>query len=111
MDNINKDFSFSNSKSDLISINDEKIKTLILEIYEYRDKISKILDDAEYLVDSTKNFYDSEDGTKFRTKFNEFSTNFSTFLANIKSYGEDLDVVLSKYKEAAVKNVDIFKNK
>ena len=111
MDKEVKKFGFVESKSDLISINDEKLKTLILEIYEYRDKISKILEDAELLAESTKTFYDSEDGEKFRTKFNKFSVNFSTFLANIRSYGEDLEVILSRYKDVSAKNVDIFEIK
>lgn len=111
---MNKDienFDFIKSKSDLISINDEKLKNLILEIYEYRDKISKILEDAEFLAESTKMFYESEDGDKFRTKFKKFSANFSTFLNNIRSYGEDFEVVLSRYKAVTDKNVDIFEIK
>lgn len=111
MENPINQFDFIKSKNDLIAVNDKKIKTLILEIYEYRDKISKILEDAEILADSTKTFYNSEDGNKFRERFSKFSTNFSTFLTNIKSYGEDLENVLHRYKEVTLKNVDIFEDK
>lgn len=108
MNKEGKNFNFVKSKSDLIAINEEKLKALILEIYEYRDKVSKILDDAEILADSTKLFYDSEDGEKFRQRFNKFSTNFSTFIKNIQSYGEDLNVMLTKHKQMQNKVVDIF---
>lgn len=96
-------------KENVIGINDELLKKLILEIYEYRDKVSKLLEDAEILVDSTNSFYNSNDGVNFRNKFKTFSANFPTFLENIRSYGEDLEYVLSTFKKNDIKSVDIFR--
>lgn len=87
----------------------KEMERLILEIYDYRDKMSEILNTAESLVYNTKNYYASEDGEKLREKFNEFSSNFSVVLGRIKQYGKDLEDVLTIYKKNSLKNVDVFK--
>ena len=93
----------------LMGINSDSLKKMILEIYECRDKMSKILDDAEYLVQSTNTYYKTEDGNELRSKFQKFSATFPTFLENIRSYGEDLEEVINIYKKNDLKRVDIFK--
>lgn len=95
--------------SRIIGINEPNLKKLILEIYEYRDKISKVLNTAESLIYDTANYYKSEDGDELRKKFDLFSSNFDVFLKNIQSYGEDLEQVIYNYRQNALKNVDIFK--
>jgi len=95
-------------EKDIIAINRDTLKKLILDIYDYRDKLSKILEDAELVVESTKSFYQTADAEEFRKKFKQLSSNFPIFLENIKSYGEDLEKVLSIYKENDLKSVDIF---
>lgn len=93
----------------IVAINSESLKKLILDIYDYRDKLSKILQDAELVVKSTEIFYKTLDGDEFRKKFEKLSVNFPKILSNLKSYGDDLSIVLSKYKEVNSKSVDIFK--
>lgn len=92
----------------LVGINSEKMKKLILEIYEYRDKISKILDDSQILIDSTRDYYNSEDADKMREKFKKYSVTFDAFLSNIKSYGSDLEVVLHSYTQINLNSIDNF---
>ena len=99
-----------NNKFDITAINDANLKKLILFIYECRDKISKILEDSEIIVQSTETFYKTADGIEFRNKFNKFSNNFPIVLSNIKSYGLDLEQVLLEYKKTDSKSVDIFNN-
>lgn len=94
-----------------VLISDANLKKLILEIYEYRDRISKVLDDAALLVESIKDSYKTEDGDNFRAKFQKFYSTFPVFVNNIQSYGTDLEFVLSKFKTLDAKNVDIFRNK
>ena len=90
-------------------IKEEKIKELILRIYDYRDEISKILDKISVIVNSTSKYYISSDGEKFRQTYNSFSYNYNTLLDNIKSYGEDLSKVIKKYQEMDIKSIDILK--
>lgn len=96
-------------QENLVAINSENLKKLILDIYEYRDKMSKILEDAELLVQSSKLYYTSKDGDKFREKFKSFSSTFPMFLSNVRSYGQDLENVLQNYKRNDTKSIDIFK--
>ena len=70
----------------LTGINEQNMKSLILDIYECRDKISKILNDAQFLMEKTKDYYLSEDGDLIRRKFNELCYNNKILLNNIKSY-------------------------
>ena len=90
-------------------INEPNLKKLILEIYDYRDKISKLLSTAENLVYETKTYYDSVDGDELRRKFALLHSNFTTLLSNIKDYGNDLELILRQYKQNQVKNVDTIK--
>lgn len=98
-------------KDNISAINSEDLKKLILYIYDCRDKLSKILEDSQNIALSTETFYKTMDGDEFREKFQEFSATFSVFLTNIKSYGEDLERVLNKYKYVDLNSIDIFKKK
>ena len=93
----------------LTGINEQNMKSLILDIYECRDKISKILNDAQFLMEKTKDYYLSEDGDLIRRKFNELCYNNKILLNNIKGYGEDLEKVMFNYKKLGNKTNDIFK--
>ena len=95
-------------KSNIIGVNSEKLKSLILEIYDYRDKISKILDDSSILIDSTSEFYSTNDGDEMRKKFKKYEEYFTTFLTNIENYGKDLEVVLTNFKNNSEKSIDLF---
>lgn len=96
-------------QENLVAINSESLKKLIIEIYSYRDKMSKILEDAELIAQLSKEYYNSNDGEEFRNKFQKFSSTFPIFLSNIRNYGQDLEFVLQNYKNNDVKSIDIFK--
>lgn len=90
-------------------INDEKAKRLIIELYDYADKISILLKDVEDLVNGTKHFYISEDGDDYRKKFVDFSANFSTLLNNLRQNARDINTARQVYRKNDIKNVDIFR--
>lgn len=92
-----------------IAIREEKLKKLILEIYDLRDKASKIFNDLEITVSSSANYFNSDDGEKYREKFKLLSQNFPTILSDIESYGQDLEKVILKFSAITSKNVDLFK--
>ena len=87
----------------IIGINSVGLKKLILEIYDYRDKISNILNTSESLIENTTEYYNSLDGIEIRAKFREFSDNFDIFIKNIKSYSDDLEYILSQYQTFLIK--------
>lgn len=82
----------------IIGINSVGLKKLILEIYDYRDKISNILNSSESLIENTREYYNSLDGVEIRAKFKSFSDNFDVFIKNIKSYSDDLEYILNQYQ-------------
>ena len=84
--------------NEIVGINSESLKKLIFEIYDYRDKISNILNTAEILIKNSENYYISSDGDELRKHFNNFSSNFNIFFKNIKSYSDDLELVLITYQ-------------
>lgn len=94
----------------IVAIREEKLKKLILEIYDLRDRASKILSDLEVLVNSSEVYFDSDDGRIYREKFKLLSQNFPIFLSNIEGYGQDLEMAVQKFSGITSKNVDIFKN-
>ena len=92
----------------IVGIKENQLKTLILEIYEYRDKMSKILEEAQKVIYGTNNYFTGNDADKLRSKFKMLEANFDAILKNIKSYGEDLENVISTYKKNERINVDKF---
>lgn len=93
----------------IVGIDKDKLKTLILKIYNYNDKINRILNDAQLLVNDTNQYYKSEDGEYYRKKFNEFLLNKKILLENIKSYGDDLVEVINNFDKIQVNTIDIFR--
>lgn len=83
----------------IVGIDKQKLKKIILNIYEYRDKINTIFNDAEYLIDETKQYYDSDDGDYFRNEFSKLCSNKAVVLSNIKSYCEDLERVIHNFEK------------
>lgn len=93
----------------IVAIREEQLKKLILEIYDLRDKASKVFNDLEVLMSNSSSYFDSDDGKACREKFRLLSQNFPTFLSNMESYGEDLEKVIVRYHNLTYKNVDIFR--
>ena len=73
-----------------IGINIDSIDKLILDIYNYAERVNKTLNQITDVVDQTKNFYDCEAAQNYRNKFNSFKTNFNVINKNLNSYAEDL---------------------
>ncbi len=84
-------FAFENvSSPNSKGINEEKLDKLVIEIYDYADKIKLLLNEVDDLATSTNNFFICDSGTDFRNKFNSLKTNFSIVNGSIISYAEDL---------------------
>lgn len=81
-----------------IGIDVDSIDKLILDIYNYNDKISKTLNQISEVVDQTKSFYVSSAATDFRNKFNSFSANFPIISKNLISYADDLIKLKNRYQ-------------
>ncbi len=80
-----------------ISINENSIDILKLEVLEYarscNDSLNKILD----IVESTEAFYQSESGKEYRAKFHELSNSFQNIIFNIENIAYGLKEAKNKF--------------
>lgn len=86
-------------ESRLAGINEDKIDRLILDIYDYADKVNSIFNRIDELVDSTKDFYNCESAELFRNKFLEFKQNFKVVNENILGYAGEITSAKNNYKK------------
>lgn len=78
-------------------INEEKLNKLILDIYNYSEKINKTLNQISEVVDKTKKIYSSKEADLYRSKYENFRVNYVNVIKNINRYAEDLILVKQKY--------------
>ena len=72
------------------AINEDLIDRLILNLGEYAERSNKIINEINTLAADTKNYYDCENGDKFRTKCEQITSEKNTLNKNILSYTNDL---------------------
>lgn len=85
-----------------VGINLDSIDKLILDIYNYAERVNKTLNQISDVVDQTKTFYNCEDADNYRNKFNSFRTNFKIVNQNLISYAEDLIKLKNRYQNMSV---------
>lgn len=81
-----------------IGINIDSVDKLILDIYNYAERVNKTLNQISNVVDQTKSFYVCDAADNYRNKFNSFRTNFSIVNKNLISYAEDLIKLKNRYQ-------------
>ena len=59
-----------------VGINLDSIDKLILDIYNYAERVNKTLNQISDVVDQTKNFYACESADNYRNKFNSPKVNW-----------------------------------
>ena len=104
-----------------VGINLDSIDKLILDIYNYAERVNKTLNQISDVVDQTKNFYAWESADNYRNKFNSFRTNFKVVNKNLISYAEDLIKLKNRYQnmsdemtqtiKKAIANIEVPNNK
>lgn len=78
-------------------INEEKLNKLILDIYDYSEKINNTLNSISDLVMKTKDYYNSKEAELYRKKYDDYKTNYVNIIKNINSYADDLLTLKRKY--------------
>lgn len=81
-----------------VGINIDSIDKLILDIYNYSDKINKTLNQMSMIVDSTSTYYNSTIADEYRKNFNLISANFPTICKNINSYADDMIKLKNRFQ-------------
>ena len=78
---------------DTFGINEARIDKLIMEIFDYANRVNKIFNQADDLIEKSKAFYDCDSGRKFREKYVSLSDNYRTINQNLLSYARELTTV------------------
>ena len=78
-------------------INEEKLNKLILDIYDYSEKINNTLNHISEIVMKTKNCYNSKEAELYRKMYDDYKTNYVNIIKNINSYADDLLTLKRKY--------------
>ena len=83
---------------DLFGYNEEVMNKTILDIYDYKERILKILNQISETMELSKKYYQSIDADELKSKFDKFQTNFKIVANNIDTYADDLLAVKQRNK-------------
>lgn len=84
-------------RQDVIGINEQAIEKLILDVYDYADRINNILNAMDDVVQGTTSYFNDDSSNNFRHKFEQLKINFPIVNHNIQTYGEDLVRLKNNY--------------
>lgn len=90
-------------------VNASGLDRLATDIIDYTDKLNKIFNQLQLLVDETNTYFLSDVGNDFRSKFKEQSYYFQEMNQNILSYATDFVKVNASYSKSSMNMADIFK--
>lgn len=92
-------------------VSENKMKTLVLDVFEYRDKLSKIIGDLEKDYYNCAHYYQGEDGDAWAKKIKKNITLLKNALETVKQYANVLEEVLQKYKAMSMQATTYFDKK
>lgn len=87
-------------------INEHQIDKLTIDIMEYADRINKVLNQIQELVNSSGLYLKSESGNTFRENFKLIEKNYQTMNQNILSYARDFVKVKAIYRNQILNIAD-----
>lgn len=96
-----------NNSNNLNGINEIKIDKMVLDLRNYVEKINRTLNQISEVVDDTKNYFLSQSGNLYRTKYDLLEANYSTIKNNLLSYSDDLLKVKFRYQSMSENNKNI----
>ena len=79
-------------------INVDSIDKLILDIYNYAEKVTGTLNQISDLIEQTKTYCLCDEINDLRNKFESFKTNFPIINKNIISYADDFIKLKNRYQ-------------
>ena len=92
-------------------INEHQIDKLTIDIMEYADRINKVLNQIQELVNSSGLYLNSESGNTFRENFKLIEKNYQTMNQNILSYASDFVKVKAIYRNQILNIADTLTKK
>lgn len=84
---------------DLISINEEGIDKLVLDLSDHFEKINNILNQINDLIYESKSYFNCSVNDQLIKQYSEMKLNIDNFKANISSYSIDLIKVKNRFRQ------------
>ena len=84
---------------DLISINEEGIDRLVLDLSDHFERINSILNEINDLIYDSKNYFKCSANDVLLKQYSEMKVNIDNFKANVASYSTDLIKVKNKFRQ------------
>lgn len=85
---------------DVRGINEEKIDYLVLDIYDYAERVNQILNNIDELMIKSNEYYNCESNQTIINHYKELSFNFPVLKQNILTTANDLVKVKHHYSNA-----------
>lgn len=85
--------------NETISINEDGLNKLILEVNDYNEKINSIINQIDDLIISSKDKFICEEADELFQKFSELDASKKNLTINLENYSNDLLKVKRKFKE------------
>lgn len=86
---------------DLISINEESMDRLVLNLCDYSERINNILNQINDLMNYSSNYFKGQQSNEIIKKYNNLQTSIVNIKYNISSYSSDLIKVKNKFRNTA----------
>ena len=86
---------------DLISINEGALDKLILDLYDYSEKINSILNQISDLVNYSSTYFKGQQSVDIIKKYNNLQVSLENLKYNISDYSADLVKVKSRFKNTS----------
>ena len=86
-------------KVKVLSINEEGIDRLVLDLYDHFEKINSILNQINDLIYDSKNYFNCPANDELVKQYSEMKLNIDNFKDNVSSYSTDLIKVKNKFRQ------------
>lgn len=83
--------------ANISGIDDEKLGYLVLDIYDYVDRINQVLNQIDEIMLLSDNYFKCESADKIRNHYKELKDNFPILKENIMNCSESLIKVKHQY--------------
>ena len=86
---------------DLITINEEALNKLVLDLYDYSERVNSILNQISDLVNYSSTYFEGQQSDDIIKKYNSLLETLENLKYNISDYSSDLIKVKNKFKNTS----------
>lgn len=100
---------FRENRNLVCGINDQAMKTAILNCYNTAEELRKEFCKIENIMLNLRDFYVCSGSSDFFQSFENFKDNFAIAASNVEMYGDDLTKVRNNFRQITESSAEIIK--